>query len=82
MAALARARVVVARVNDLAAVWEHEQLRARDRFVTVPTPSGPVELLASPFDISDGEVPVGRVPALGEHDERVVRDIIERRTHD
>lgn len=82
MAALARARVVVARVNDLAAVWEHEQLRARDRFVTVPTPSGPVQLLASPFDISDGEVPVGRVPALGEHDERVVRDIIERRTHD
>lgn len=78
--ALARARVAVARVNDLAAVWQHEQLRARGRFVSVMTPSGPVELLAAPFDISETDVPPGAVPALGEHDADLIRGIIERRT--
>jgi crotonobetainyl-CoA:carnitine CoA-transferase CaiB-like acyl-CoA transferase len=49
-------------------VWGHEQLRSRDRFVPVETPSGTVEMLAGPFALSDWTVPAGRVPALGEHD--------------
>ena len=65
---LVRGRIAHARVNDLAGVWSHEQLRARERFTEVSTPSGPVEVLRSPFDIS-GWVPAeGPVPALGEHD--------------
>jgi crotonobetainyl-CoA:carnitine CoA-transferase CaiB-like acyl-CoA transferase len=79
---LADGRVAHARVNDLRGVWEHEQLRARGRFATAATPTGDVEVLRAPFDISDADVPVGRVPALDEHDETVVRTIIERGSHD
>ncbi len=65
---LAEGRIATARVNDLRGVWEHEQLRARNRFEDVSTPSGVVELLASPFDINGLEPSTARVPALGEHD--------------
>jgi itaconate CoA-transferase len=71
---LARGRIATARVNDLRGVWEHEQLRARGRFDEVSTPSGPVELLASPFAINDMPPSAARVPGLDEHD----RDLIER----
>lgn len=77
-ARLARGRIATARVNDLRGVWEHEQLRARGRFDTVSTPSGDVELLASPFDISDLPPSPPRVPALGEHDPDLLARIIDR----
>ena len=67
-AGLAAGRIANARVNDLSGVWSHEQLRARDRFVDVQTPSSTVELLKSPFDISGWTPADGPVPALGEHD--------------
>ena len=71
----------LARVNDLADVWQHEQLRARGRFVPVSTPSGTVELLAMPFDISGWTAPPARVPALDEHDDATL-DAIMRRGRD
>ncbi len=77
MTRLSSARIATARVNDLAALWQHEQLRSRDRFVSVDTPGGPVEMLAAPFDISGWVPPTGRVPALGEHDEDVLRDLLD-----
>lgn len=63
---LSRAGVATAVVNDLAEVWELPQLRERGRFTDVQTPNGVVEMLASPFDISDSDVAPGSVPALGE----------------
>jgi crotonobetainyl-CoA:carnitine CoA-transferase CaiB-like acyl-CoA transferase len=69
---LANGRIANARVNDLAGVWSHEQLRARERFVEVNTPSGPVELLRSPFDISGWAPAEGPVPALDEHEAALV----------
>ena len=75
---LARGRIATARVNDLRGVWEHEQLRSRDRFVEVSTPSGDIEMLAMPFDISDGSTPVPRVPALDEHDEATLAAVRRR----
>lgn len=75
---LARGRIATARVNDLRGVWEHEQLRARGRFEQVSTPSGTVELLASPFDISGMGPSVARVPELDEHDARTVEELRRR----
>ena len=77
-AALASGRIAMASVNDLAGVWRHEQLRARDRFVEVMTPGGPVEMLRSPFDISGWEPPGAPVPALGEHDPSAVQAVLDR----
>lgn len=73
-------RIATAHVNDLEGVWAHEQLRARERFVEVSTPSGPVELLRSPFDISGWTPAEGPVPALGEHDEALVAVLRDRAT--
>lgn len=61
-------RIAHARVNDLDGVWNHPQLRERGRFLTAATPSGPVEVLASPIEIDGRVVGDGAVPALGEHD--------------
>ena len=79
-ARLARGRIATARVNDLRGVWEHEQLRARGRFDQVSTPSGVIEMLASPFDLSDLPPSSPRVPALDEHDPDLVARIRERGT--
>jgi itaconate CoA-transferase len=79
LARLAEAGIAIARVNDLAEVWKHEQLRARGRFVEVDTPGGPIELLAEPFGISEWSPGRRRIPALGEHDPAVVEGIIGRR---
>lgn len=79
-ARLARGRIATARVNDLRGVWEHEQLRARGRFDQVSTPSGVIEMLASPFDLSDLPPSTPRVPALDEHDPELVARIRERGT--
>lgn len=73
---LIEAGIATARVNDLAQVWKHEQLRARDRFVDVGLPDGSIEMLRSPFDISDWAPGSQSVPALGEHDAATVRRII------
>lgn len=62
---LARASVAVANVNDLADVWEHEQLRARERFVEIEGPEGKVEVLKYPVDFDDWEPAYGPVPRLG-----------------
>ncbi len=77
-AGLERGRIAHARVNDLAGVWSHEQLRARGRFGDVSTPSGDVELLSAPFDISEAPLSTQRVPALDEHDDAVIDAIVQR----
>lgn len=65
---LTQERIAHASVRDLEGVWQHEQLRARGRFVRAMTPSGEVEVLASPIDIDGRVAGDGAVPALGEHD--------------
>lgn len=75
-ARLRAGRIAFSYVNDMAGVWNHEQLRARGRFHEVMTEHGPVELLDPPFDISGMPTPLGAVPALGEHDEATIQRII------
>jgi len=75
---LRQGRIAVARVNDLRGVWEHEQLRTRDRFIEVDSPSGVLQMLAAPFDISGWQPPAGRIPALDEHDPASIESIRER----
>lgn len=77
-ALLAAGRIATARVNDLVGVWQHEQLRARGHFVDVETPSGPVEMLRSPFDISGWTPADGPVPALDEHDADTLQQVLQR----
>lgn len=66
-ARLHAARLTVADVRDPLAVWDHEQLAARGRRVTVTTETGTAEVLKAPFNISGHDDRGGHVPALGEH---------------
>ena len=77
-ARLHSARITVADVRDPLAVWDHEQLAARDRKVAVTTETGDARVLKAPFNLSGLDYHGGRVPALGEHDESVVDRILHR----
>jgi len=58
--------VTHSKVNDPLALWEHDQLRARDRFMDVTTPTGTAEVYRPPFNISGTDGAAAAVPALGE----------------
>jgi itaconate CoA-transferase len=63
---LAAADIAFARVNDVAGFIAHPHLRR----ISVETPSGPVSYPA-PAPIRDTPREYGRIPALGEHTEKV-----------
>jgi itaconate CoA-transferase len=66
---LAAADIAFARVNDVAGFIAHPHLRR----ISVDTPSGPVSYPA-PAPIRDTPREYGRIPALGEHTEKVRRE--------
>ncbi|HZG91997.1 MAG TPA: CaiB/BaiF CoA-transferase family protein [Pseudonocardia sp.] len=63
---LDRAGIAHARQRTMAEFAEHPQLAARDRWREVGTEAGPVQALLPPVD-AGWEVPMGPVPAAGEH---------------
>lgn len=70
------------RYNTPKAVLAHPHLAARDRWRRVDSPGGPVEALLPPPVIRGRELPMGRVPALGEHTEAVLAEFgIEPAAH-
>ena len=75
---LAAARIAVSSVHDPLSLWEHDQLRARDRFVTTELPTGSFDTYRSPFNIDGVEGAAPKVPALGDHDPELLAEL-ERR---
>lgn len=59
-------------VNDVAAFSHHPALRR----VTVATPGGPVAVAAPPVILSEGERPLGPVPAIGEHSDAIRAEFV------
>jgi itaconate CoA-transferase len=72
-ARLDRAGIANGRVNELKAVWEHAQLKARQRWAEVQTPAGGMPALL-PTGIDSFSPRMDAVPALGEHTEAVLRE--------
>ena len=64
---LEQAQIANANVNGMHDVWEHPQLKARERWTTVDTSAGPVPALLPPASNTDFSPRMDRVPALGEH---------------
>ncbi len=75
---LKTARIAVASVNDPLELWEHEQLRARERFVDTELPTGRAETYLPPFNIDGLPAPTPVVPALGAHDPDLVAELRRR----
>ena len=72
MRRLQAGRVAHSFVRDPLALWQHDQLRARDRFMQVTTPTGTAEVYRPPFNLSNMADPDTTVPALGTHDHDLV----------
>ena len=66
------AQIANARVNSMHDVWEHPQLRARQRWREVGTPAGTVPALLPPGSWEEGAPRMDPVPALGEHTDSIL----------
>jgi len=66
-ARLTTARIAHARRREVAEVLEHPQLAARDRWVTVDSPGGPVRTLLPPITLPGRAPRLDPIPAVGEH---------------
>ncbi|MFK4105235.1 CaiB/BaiF CoA transferase family protein [Streptomyces sp. NPDC019531] len=64
-----------ARYNTPSDVLAHPHLAARDRWRDIDTPAGPVPALLPPPVISGYDPPMGAVPALGAHTDRVLAEL-------
>lgn len=75
IAKLDTAGIANARMNDMHGLWEHRQLRARDRWRQVATPAGPIPALLPPGRVDDWEHRMDAVPALGQHTDSILAEI-------
>ncbi|CAM5186029.1 CoA transferase OS=Castellaniella sp OX=1955812 GN=EPN31_01240 PE=3 SV=1 [Castellaniella denitrificans] len=75
VARLDAARIANARMNDMADLWAHPQLRARNRWVDVQSPAGRLPALLPPGIARADQVVMGGVPALGEHTQSILKEL-------
>ena len=69
---LERAQIANAQVNTMHEVWEHPQLKARDRWQSINTSAGEIPALLPPGSWERGAPRMDAVPALGEHTEAII----------
>lgn len=78
IARLDDAQIANAHMNDMHDLWEHAQLKARNRWTEVATPAGPVPALLPPGmpNGSNGYAPrMDPVPALGQHTDAILGEL-------
>ncbi|MEQ9725816.1 CaiB/BaiF CoA-transferase family protein [Pseudomonas sp. WHRI 8822A] len=72
---LEQAQIANAHVNDMAGVWAHPQLKARDRWRQVDSPAGSLPALLPPGSNSAFSPRMDPVPALGEHTDTLLAEL-------
>lgn len=75
IARLEAADVANARLNTMQEFWDHEQLRARDRWREVSSPAGSLRATKPPFNLDGFEPRMDAVPALGEHSRGILAEL-------
>ena len=71
-ALLEQAGIANAQVRTMAEVWEHPQLKARERWREVDTSAGPIPALLPPGSWQHGAPRMDAVPALGQHTDAIL----------
>ena len=69
------ARIANARVNDMAGLWAHPQLRSRARWTSVGSPAGPIPALLPPGRSNAFDHRMDPVPAVGEHTDAILHEL-------
>jgi itaconate CoA-transferase len=72
---LERAQIANACANDMRAVWEHPQLKARGRWTEIDSPVGKLPALLPPALPSSFEVRMDPVPAVGQHADTILGEL-------
>ena len=74
-ARLAAADVPFGSLNEVDDLVDHPQLAARDRWLEVDSPVGPLRALAHPMNLSDLPQRADPIPALGQHTDEIAAEL-------
>ncbi|MEO9241145.1 CaiB/BaiF CoA transferase family protein [Pseudomonas inefficax] len=69
------ASIANAKVNDMQGVWQHPQLKARERWRQIDTATGSVPSLLPPATSNAYTPRMDPVPALGEHSQAILAEL-------
>ncbi|WP_287965001.1 CaiB/BaiF CoA-transferase family protein [Diaphorobacter sp.] len=72
---LDQAGIANARVNDMADLWAHPQLAARQRWIDVDSPVGRIPALLPPGVNSAFDYRMDAVPAVGQHNAAILAEL-------
>jgi itaconate CoA-transferase len=72
---LDEAQIANARMNDMAGVWAHPQLNARERWRQVGSPAGDIPALLPPGRNNSFDYRMDPVPAVGEHTQAILQEL-------
>jgi itaconate CoA-transferase len=75
IARLDEAQIANAHMNDMHAVWQHPQLKARQRWAEGVTPGGVIPALLPPGHADAWDPRMGAVPDLGQHTEPILAEL-------
>ncbi len=69
------AQIGNARMNDMKEVWEHAQLRARNRWREVASPAGNIRAMVPPGMPESFEPRMDPIPAIGQHTDAILAEL-------
>ena len=72
---LDEAKIANAHMNDMAGLWAHPQLKARNRWTEVGSPGGTIPALLPPGRNKAFDYRMDAVPAVGEHSAAILREL-------
>ena len=75
IARLESAQIASARMNTVQELIDHPQLAARNRWREVASATGPVRMLVPPFNFEGMDIPMGPIPAVGEHTDTILEEL-------
>ncbi|MDY7576994.1 CaiB/BaiF CoA-transferase family protein [Herbaspirillum sp. RTI4] len=75
IARLDAAQIANAHMNDMHDLWQHPQLKARQRWTEVATSAGTVPTLLPPGTPNTYEARIDAVPALGQHTDVILAEL-------
>ena len=62
-------------MNNMADVWAHPQLKARQRWVEIDTANGKLPALLPPGQSDAFNYTMGAIPSVGEHTQRILDEL-------
>ncbi len=72
---LDQAQIGNARMNDMHEVWDHAQLRARERWVDIDSPAGKLKAMLPPGVPESFEPRMDPIPAIGQHTDAILGEL-------